>query len=184
MTRCFSTLPLARSWLEDAKYEDKHTTAFVASDMTVNNWFEVWITHIVGDLAANTRRNYRERFARNVQPVIGSMQLRDVKPLHCKMVFNNMEAEYAGSTIRQTYITMGTMFRAAVLNGMLDKHPMDGVRFNKPIRAVDDIKFLTVEEQKAFLKAAEGSHNYPQYAFILETGLRTGGGHWFNVGLH
>ena len=39
---------------------------------------------------------------------------------------------------------------------------------------MDDIKFLTVEEQRRFLEAAARSHNYAQYALILETGLRTG----------
>jgi integrase len=39
---------------------------------------------------------------------------------------------------------------------------------------VDDIKYLTVEEQKKFLEVAKRSHNYHQYALILETGLRTG----------
>ena len=33
---------------------------------------------------------------------------------------------------------------------------------------------LTVEEQAKFLEAAQSSHNYSQYALILETGLRTG----------
>lgn len=84
-----------------------------------------------------------------------------------------MEATYAGSTIRQAYIAMGTMFRAAVMNDMLTKHPMDGVRYTKPVRAVDDIKFLTVEEQKIFLETAKRSHNYRQYVLLLETGLRT-----------
>ena len=70
-----------------------------------------------------------------------------------KIVLNKMEAIYAGSTIRQAYIAMGTMFRAAVMNNMLIKHPMDGVRFSKPVRAVDDIKFLTVEEQAETAKA-------------------------------
>lgn len=46
--------------------------------------------------------------------------------------------------------------------------------YTKPVRAVDDIHFLTVDEQKRFLEAAKGSHNYAQYALILETGLRTG----------
>ena len=102
------------------------------------------------------------------------MRLTDVKPMHCKMVFNQMEASYAGSTIRQTYIAMGTMFRAAVMNDMIRKHPMDGVRFTKPVRAVDDIKCLTTDEQQKFMEAAKRSHNYAQYALILETGLRTG----------
>ena len=172
--KCFSSLPEARNWLEDAKYADKHENIFVPPDMTVDVWFEFWIAHIVGDLTPNTRRNYRERYEYNVKPVIGKMRLTDVKPMHCKMALNQMEEKYAGSTIRQTYIAMGTMFRAAVMNDMIRKHPMDGVRFTKPVRATDDIKFLTRDEQRVFLETAKRSRNYNQYALILETGLRTG----------
>ena len=142
--------------------------------MTVDVWFEFWIAHIVGDLAPNTRRNYRERYEYNVKPLIGGMQLADVKPMHCKKVFIQMDADYAGSTIRQTYITMGTMFKAAKMNDLITKHPMDGVRYTKPVQAPDDIHFLTRDEQIRFLEVAKRSRNYNQYALILETGLRTG----------
>ena len=117
---------------------------------------EYWIENLVGDLAPNTRRNYRERYRHNVQPVIGGMCLASVKPMHCKMVLNRMEDKYAGSTIQQTYIAMGTMFRSALMNDLIAKHPMDGVRYTKPVRAVDDIKFLTVEEQQKFWKWQSG----------------------------
>lgn len=90
------------------------------------------------------------------------------------MVLNKMEDKYAGSTIRQTYIAMGTMFKSALMNDMIAKHPMNGVRYTKPVRSVDDIKYLTVEEQQRFLEVAKRSHNYFQFALILETGLRTG----------
>ena len=169
----FQTLPEAKNWLADAQYQDKHDVVVANSEMTVDAWFEFWINNLVADLAPNTKRNYRERYEHNVQAVIGNMRLCDVKPMHCKIVLNRMEATYAGSTIRQTYIAMGTMFRAAVMNEMITKHPMDGVRYTKPVRAVDDIKFLTVEEQEAFLEVAKRSHNYRQYVLLLETGLRT-----------
>lgn len=172
--KCFSTVQEARNWLEKAKYEDKHSKVFVPTEMTVDSWFEYWIKNIVGDLAPNTTRNYQERYKQNIQPVIGGLRLSDVKPLHCKMVLNNMEDDYAGSTIRQTFIAMGTLFKSALMNDLIAKHPMDGVRYTKPIRAVNDIKFLTVEEQKKFLETAKRSHNYKQYALILQTGLRTG----------
>ena len=172
--KCFSSLPEARNWLDDAKYADKHENIFVPPDMTVDVWFEFWIENIVGDLAPNTLRNYRERYKQNIQPIIGKMLLSDVKPMHCKKVLLSMDADYAGSTIRQTYITMGTMFKAAKMNDLIAKHPMDGVRFTKPVRATDDIKFLTRDEQRVFLETAKRSHNYNQYALILETGLRTG----------
>ena len=170
----FQTLPEARNWIEDAKYTDKHEDSFAATDTTVDQWFNFWIENIVGDLAPNTRRNYRERYIQNIQPVIGKMPIANVKPMHCKKVLIQMDADYAGSTIRQTYITMGTMLKAAKMNDLISKHPMDGVRYTKPVRAKDDIHFLTREDQATFLQTAKRSHNYSQYALILETGLRTG----------
>ena len=60
------------------------------------------------------------------------------------------------------------------MNDLIIKHPMNGVRYTKPVRAPNDIKFLTIEEQQIFLETAKRSHNYKQYALLLETGLRTG----------
>ena len=121
----FPTLPEARNWLKQAKEAPlPQDDLFIPNEMTVDTWFEFWINNIVGDLAPNTRRNYRERYKHNIQPVLGKMRLVDVKPMYCKMVLNQMEADYAGSTIRQTYIAMGTMFRAALMNDLIAKHPM------------------------------------------------------------
>ena len=172
--KSFQTIPEARNWIEQAKYADRHEDVFVPLDTTVDAWFSFWIESIVGDLAPNTLRNYRERYKQNIQPIIGKMLLSDVKPMHCKKVLLSMDADYAGSTIRQTYITMGTLLKAAKMNDLIYKHPMDGVRFIKPVRATDDIKFLTRDEQRVFLETAKRSRNYNQYALILETGLRTG----------
>ncbi|MFR0069190.1 MAG: tyrosine-type recombinase/integrase [Faecalibacterium prausnitzii] len=174
--RCFKTLPEAKNWRQKQLYLRLHPEGrTVASpNMTVDAWFNQWVRDVVGNRAPNTVRNYRERYEHNIQPFIGSMLLRDVKQIDCQRILNAMEDDYAGSTIRQTYMTMGTFFKSAKDNGFIDRHPMDGVRYTKPVRAVDDIHFLTVDEQKRFLEAAKGSHNYAQYALILETGLRTG----------
>lgn len=169
----FNTLQEARNWLATTKYEDDRGLLPAGSGMTVDEWYAFWMDNLICDLAPNTRRGYEERYRHNIKPVIGGMLIANVKPMHCKVVFNRMEKAYAGGTIRQTYITMGTMFRAAVMNDIILKHPMDGVRYTKPCRAADDIKFLTREEQSIFLETARRSHNYRQYAFLLETGLRT-----------
>jgi len=66
------------------------------------------------------------------------------------------------------------MFKSAKDNGLIDKHPMDGVRFTSHAKASDEIHYLTIEGQDRFLLSAKESHNYNQYALILETGLRTG----------
>lgn len=112
----FKTLPEARNWLADSLYADAHGEIFIPTDMTVDQWFDFWINNIVYDRAPNTLRNYRERYTKNIQPIIGRMKLVDVKPMHCKMILNKMERSYAGSTIWQTYICMGTMFKSALMN--------------------------------------------------------------------
>ena len=170
----FATLPEARNWLEDARYQDKHGKVLTSPDMTVTERFQFWQAELLQGPSPNTKRNYRDRFELNIKPIIGDMRPVDVKPMHCKIVLNRMEAKYAGSTIRQAYIAMGSMFKSAKMNQMIDSHPMDGVRYTKPVRAVDDIHYLTVEEQEKFLDAARSSHNFYQYVLILETGLRTG----------
>ena len=169
----FPNLPEARNWLEEARYADRHQN-FPTTQITVDEWFSYWIENIIGDLAHNTIRNYRERYEANIKPVIGKLQIADVKAMHCKKILMQMDANYAGSTIRQTYITLGTMFKAAKMNDIITKHPLDGVRYTKAVRAVNDIKAMTCEEQQKFLDAAKNTSNYDQYALILETGLRVG----------
>ena len=175
LEKCFQDLKEARNWQKEQQYRQVHPEIKSAPPkMTVNEWFDFWQTNLLTGLAPNTVRNYRERYEKNAKALLGKLLLTEVRPMHCKAVFNGMTGTYAGSTIRQAYIALGSMFKAAKENGLIEKHPMDGVRFDSAIKAVDEIHFLTVSEQKAFLEVAKHSHNYAQYALILETGLRTG----------
>lgn len=176
LERCFQSLKEAKNWQKEQQYHQvrPEPKTPVPVQMTVNEWFDFWQANLLTGLAPNTVRNYRERYERNAKAILGKLLLTEVKPMHCKAVFNGMTETYAGSTIRQAYIALWAMFKAAKENGLIEKHPMDGVRFDSPVKAVDEIHFLTVSEQKAFLEAAKHSHNYNQYVLILETGLRTG----------
>ena len=164
----FKKLSDARGWLKNAQNEDKESpsTPFDViadnvkpdqdtvdfSKITVNKWFDYWMDYIIPHLSWNTRRNYRDRYTHNIKPVIGKMQIRNVRPMHCQQVLMGMHNNYAGSTIRQAYITMGTMFKAALINDVISKHPMDGVQMVKRVKDPSEIKCLT-EEETAFLRA-------------------------------
>lgn len=194
--RYFKTLAEAKNWLLKAKAEDTISTLDVpttdkesksplvsfSAKTTVEEWFQFCMDTLWADLANNTRRNRRERYDKNIKNHIGNLSLKDVKPMHCTQILNDMEEKpydcfgnhYAGSTIRQTYIVLGIMFKEAISNDLIAKHPLDDVKFKKTVKSVDDIHFLTVEEQKKFLAVAADSNNGRQYQLLLETGLRTG----------
>ena len=160
----FQTVPEARNWIADAKYADAHAEVFVGTDITVDEWFDFWIENIVGDLAPNTLRNYRDRYKHNIQPVIGRIKLTDVKPMHCKKVFIEMDADYSGSTIRQAYITMGTMLKAAKMNDLISKHPM----------TVFDLPSLSVRQTTSSSSLAKNSVSFWKRpdALIIITNMR------------
>ncbi|MCR5848006.1 MAG: tyrosine-type recombinase/integrase [Lachnospiraceae bacterium] len=186
----FDTLVQARNWLDAARKEDEGLTIApfemasdlvlendilpTKEDMTVDQWFNFWLENIVPDLRSNTLRNYKDRYKFNIKPIIGNLSLQAIKPMHCKKVLLEMEKGYSGSTIKQTYITMGTMFKAALMNDVISKHPMDGLKYIIKTKPKSDINVLSLDEQKKFLEAARESSNYKQYLLILETGLRTG----------
>lgn len=171
----FPKLQECRKWYADARFQDKHGGINASGNMTVKAWFEYWITTIKGNsIRPNTIRNYKERFKHNIDRCIGNMLISEVKPMHCQNVLNQMKDDYKTSTIYQTRITLYSMFSDAVENDVILKNPVTkSVKYNigkepKKVRA------LTIEEQKKFLETAKGTSNYNQFAFLLQTGLRTG----------
>ncbi len=166
-SKTFAKLPDARRWLAEQREADEN--GGYKPDMTVDEWHAVWLRDICAGLSPNSPRNYRERYIRDAKPIIGHLKLTDVKPIHCRRILNAMEETgYAGSTIKQTYICLGSMFKQAMRNGLLRTHPMDGVNFTSPLRAVDDIRTMTVEEEAAFRAAALHTHNRPVYELLLK----------------
>ena len=80
--RRFDTMVEADRWLYEMRHQDEFGDGIDSEDVTVDEWFTFWHTELIKDLAANTRRNYAERYSKNIKPVIGRMKLKNVKPMH------------------------------------------------------------------------------------------------------
>jgi len=171
----FHKLQDCRKWYADARFDDEHNKISASKDMTVSAWFDYWIVHIKGNsIRPNTIRNYTERYIRNIKPYIGNMLLSDVKPMHCQSVLNHMEKKYKSSTIGQVRITLFCMFTDAVENDIIYRNPVTKSVKHDIGKESKKVRALTREEQRRFLEVARPCSNYNQYAFILQTGLRTG----------
>ena len=165
----------ARNWLAEARLQDERGDADSLSlGMTVDAWFEFWIVNIKEKtVRPNTIRNYKERYYRNIKKHLGKKQINDVKPMHCQIVLNDMEEHYKGSTIYQCLIALYNLFQSAFENGIIKSNPVTKtVKLPKPIEK--KTRVLTIGEQIRFLERARYTTNYPQYLFILNTGVRTG----------
>lgn len=171
----FKKLPECRQWLADAQFEDEYGNVFQGEILTVDSWYHYWIDNVKGNnIRFNTRRNYNERYEKNIKPLIGSMLLKKVKPLHCQNVLNQMSDHYANSVIECCRLVMWMMFDNAVENELLTKNPVTKSVKCTSGKKSKTMRALTVEEQKLFLKTIKGTGNYNQYALLLQTGLRAG----------
>ena len=170
----FDKVAEAKKWLAESKYEDEHSNIGASSQMTVDAWYRFWISEIKEKTTRpHTVRSYRDRYTHNIRDVIGNMIISEVKPMHCQKVLNLMENKYKGSTMEQCRITMVSMFSCAQENEIISKSPV--IRSVKcPKKIEKKVRFLTLDEQAKFLKVAEDTDKYYQFALILQTGLRTG----------
>lgn len=181
----FKKLQECRNWLADTRFDDEHGNVLKGENPTVDAWYKYWINNVKGDnIRYNTRRNYNERYEKNINPLIGGMLLKEIKPIHCQNVLNQMAGHYSNSVIEHSRLVMWSIFDSAVENSLLEKNPV--LKSVKCVggRKPKETRALTIEEHRLFLKTVEGTSNYNQYALVLQTGLRAGeliGLRWVDV---
>lgn len=174
-TKRSKKLQEVKQWLADATYINEHSDIEQATNMMVDAWFEYWIDIKRKTVRPNTVRNYRERYYRNIQKVIGKKLLTEVKPIHCQNIFTKMAEEgYRTSTLYQTRITLYNMLEFARENDVILNNPCKRSVKSNMGKPSQKKKALTVETQKRFLRQAKGQSYENQFRFILQTGLRTG----------
>ncbi len=175
VVKYFDNVADARKWILAARYEDMNEDHVAMQySMTVDEWFEYWIKNFKKDLSPNTIRNYRERYNNDCRQQIGKMLLADVKGVHCQKILNDIQSVYARGTVYQTYICLGTMFKCALKNELIEKHPLDSVELKFKRLKRKQIRALTIEEQESFLEYAKKTRMSKQFRLLLNTGLRTG----------
>ncbi len=170
----FDKLAEARKWLAEAKYEDSHGDISSSTDMTVDVWFNYWITEIKAKTVRwSTLSSYKDRYNKNIKEIIGNMLVSDVKPMHCQNVLNVMDNNgYVGSSMARTKATLSAMFSDAAENGLIAMNPVTK-SVKCPKKPEKNTKVLTLDEQERFLTAAKESINYNHFLFILQTGVRS-----------
>ena len=120
---------------------------------TIDAWYQYWIDNVKGDnIRYNTKRNYIERYNRNIKPFIGHMLIKDIKPLHCQNILNQMAGIYSDIVITHSRLVMFMMFDSAVENELIPKNPVTKSVKCSNGKKRKEMRALTVDEQKSSLK--------------------------------
>lgn len=179
ITKVFKKLPDAQIWLRDSSYDDSHSIASKlssrAKDITVDAWYEYWMTYIMSSrIKYNTRISYKRRYEYRIKPIIGYTLLNDLKPIDCQAVLNYcMDKGDVSDSMAKVKSIMKNMFEAAIENEMMLTNPVTASVKYKRTEKIER-RVFTLDEQKEFIELAEESSYYDVFIFILNTGLRVG----------
>ena len=119
-------------------------------------------------VSSNTYRRDRQTMQQieNTCKLIIDMPIQKITTSHILKVFPNI-TEYSNNTIVKIYRLINKVFKIAISDRLIQFNPMENEKIRRPKSKKEDkeIKALTVEEQKKFVKILESEEH--KYKYIL-----------------
>lgn len=148
----------------------KRGEVIVESGMTVNAWAEQFLeVYKSNSMRGYVYDNYKWSLEHYVLESLGKSKLKDVKPIMCQRVLNQLDGKSA-SLIHKTHIQMREMFQKAVDNRLISSNPASGVI--PPQGTKNKRRSLTASEETAFLAAAKKHQHGLLFMFMWGCGCR------------
>lgn len=161
---------------EAAKEKARNSVDHMKNAATLNEWFEEWFTsvkaHKVKETSVNPMKN---NFKRTFGFYIGTMKLKDIKPMDVQKAINAMEKEgIANSAMREALGRLRECMEFAVGNQYIPVNPCLIVEVPWTFKKSKEEIALTQEEQNALLNEVEDSWYKELFYFMCLTGVRVG----------
>ncbi len=140
--------------------------------ITLNEYLDRWIeTAVKPRVRGKTYQDYDGMLRRYVRPFLGERVLAAIRPLDVQTLYQQMtERGLSARTIRYTHVVVRSALRQAVRWRLLLENPADGLRL--PQQPKGEVRVLTLDETRIFLRSALTTPYGPVLAVALTTGMR------------
>lgn len=169
-----TSLTVLRAQFKEAVYKEKNR---LTGKTTFEEWYHVWYDTIKRKTLKGEISEYkfRDRYESTYLPLIGGMQLENIRQIDIQRVTNEMIESGRGAFIIEGALSATRqVFKHAVINGLIPTNPCvdiyiskKGVRKN-PSRALED---WVVD---AFFDALKKKSSIALFKFLLYSGVRIG----------
>ena len=159
--------------MADAKYEMEHGIYMNAQHMTLNTFFDTWVSEIKEHtVKANTISVYMEIYKIHIAPTLGKLQVSSINKLMVQRLLNTMSKNgLSPNTLAKTKAILYSIFKEAMENRMISYNPCENITIR---RDKTERRVLSWQEQQMFLEAIRGSRYEMLCILGLSTGLRIG----------
>lgn len=143
------------------------------SNITFEEMARIWIENCKPDISDQHRYSYESYIRNHLNPNIGNMKLKDLKPLHMQRILNKMNDEgLSTNTMKKVRMTGTQILETAIDNNLLIKNVFRKVAVpNKPAK---ERRALTEEEIRMITEHWNGHRMSLAAMIMLYCGLRRG----------
>ena len=165
------TLHEIRQRLRNEQYEDEKKLNVVSNDMTLDEWYHIWMETCKQSCRDTTRNSYAVSYKR-IQPLLGWRKLSAINLIVMQQAFNELKSDASRIDSRRILVDM---YNKAINADLVTKNIALQVN---PIVAKDgnteEARVLTEAETELFLDVSAKNRYRNVYALALETGMRIG----------
>lgn len=164
------TLNEVRHKLRTEQYNDEKAINVVDKNMTLNEWFDIWLSTCKKNCRSSTKGSYITHYKR-IQEELGWRKLTSLNLIVMQEAFNKLKTDNARKNSKKILVDM---LNKAVDTDLLVKNVAKQINTVIAKEEKKERRVLTIRETELFLEQAKGTFYENLFILALETGLRVG----------
>lgn len=156
--------------LRDEQYNDERQINVIDTSMTLDEWFEKWISTCKKHCRDTTKRTYNIQYNR-LRKSLGWRKLSKLNLVVLQEAFNELATDNMRCDCKALLVDI---LNRAVETDLLVKNVAVGINPIIDSEEKEEKRILSDEEVKILLEASKGGQLYPFFVVGLGTGMRIG----------
>lgn len=143
------------------------------SKMPLSHWLNTWLwEYKKQSLRPNTFTSYEQNIRVHIEPELGKITLKDLKPDKLQSFYNKKVEHISPATVKKLHQIIHGALQQAYKNQMVPKNVSELVIL--PRMKKKEVKVFSKEEQQKFMDIIKGDRAELAFRLDLATGLRIG----------
>ena len=164
------TLNEVRQKLRNEQYEDEKALNVVAKDVTLDEWYEIWMDTCKKNCRDSTKETYAGHY-RRIQKALGWRKLTSLNLLIMQQAINKLETDNERKNSKKILVDM---LEKAIDSDLLIKNSAKQINTVISKEVKKERRVLTVGETELFFSYAKDTFYYNLYVVAIDTGMRIG----------
>ena len=156
--------------LRKAQIDDDNAANPLKSNMTLDEWYDIWIDTFKRNCRNTTIVEYKGIY-KSIKQELGWRKLQTLEPVILQKVLNDLKSDNQRKMVKTI---LSDILDKAKRNGLISKNPAKSLITQIDNEYPKERRVLSIQETELFLEYSKESRYYNLFVVALETGMRIG----------